>query len=265
MNKLLPARLAFLNPFLVNDLVRYGKDGDGGYLVPDSIIKQIDAVLSFGLATDWSFEEQLSRLRENIPIHVYDHTVGSKTYYRSAKNAFTKLLVGRTTFRDLQNRLRTYSGYKHFFVEPRRHYRQRIFNREDNPNDATLDIAFNRLGNARHVLLKMDIEGAEYRLIPILPRFAERIDLLAIEFHETEPLRFVFESAMQSLLEQFVIVHLHANNIAGIASDGLPEALEVTLVNKRHSVIGARRDSLPIPELDQPNDPLRPDYRLRFV
>src|SRR5262249_29261331 len=134
-----------------------------------------------------------------------------------------------------------------------------------NANDATLDIAFSRLSDARHVLLKVDIEGGEYRILPAIGGFADRIDLLAIEFHDTDPLRPIFEAQIRSLLEHFVIVHLHANNIAGIAEDGLPDAVEITLMHKRHRASEQRRDRLPLAGLDQPNDPKRPDYELVFA
>ena len=264
MTKKLPPSLDYLRPFAVGDLVRLGGAADGGYLLPQSLLGEIDAVVSFGLATDWSLEEQLARLRPGIPIHVYDHTVGAKTFYRAAKSRSLKFLGGRTSFADVRMRWKTYTEYQRFFSGRNRHYAERVFNRRDNVNDATLDIAFSRLSDAHHVLLKVDIEGSEYRIAPAIGGFAERIDLLAIEFHDTDPLRPVFEAQIRSLLEHFAIVHLHANNITGVAADGLPDALEITFVNRRHRLSEQRRDRLPLAGLDQPNDPKRPDYDLIF-
>ena len=201
MAKKLPPSLDYLRPVVVDDLVRFGSSTDGGYLLPQRLIGEIDAVLSFGLATDWSFEEQLARLRPGIPIHVYDHTVGAKSYYRAAKSRSFKFLNGRTSFADVRMRWKTYTGYRHFFSGRHRHYAERVFNRRDNTNDATLDIAFGRLGAVRNVLLKVDIEGGEYRIVPAIKSFASRIDLLVIEFHDTDPFRPVFEAHIRSLLE----------------------------------------------------------------
>lgn len=262
--QLLPDRLSFLNPHVVDDLRRFGNVRDGGYLLPASAVDGVDAVLSFGLATDWSLEEELAAGHPERIIHVYDHTVGAKTYRRSLKNAFLKFLGGRTSLADLRHRLRTDRDYRRFFAGNRVHYRERMFNREDNANDATLDIAFARLGPARHVFVKIDIEGSEYRIIPQLAGFVDRIDLIAIEFHDTDPLRPVFESQLRQLLEHFAIVHLHGNNIAGVASDGLPEALEITFLNRRFAIPEQRRDRLPVAGLDFPNDSQRPDIALRF-
>jgi hypothetical protein len=262
--QLLPDRLSFLNPHVIDDLRRYGNRRDGGYLLPASVIGQIDAVLSCGLATDWSLEEDLAAGHGGRIIHVYDHTVGAKAFRRSVKNAFFKFLSGRTTLADLRHRYETSAGYRRFFTGNHVHFRERVFNRQDNANDATLAIAFARLADARHVFVKMDIEGAEYRLLPELGRFADRIDLLTIEFHDTDPLRPVFEQQVRSLLEHFAIVHLHGNNIAGVAADGLPDALEITFLNRRFPIPDKRRDRLPVVGLDLPNDPQRPECELRF-
>jgi hypothetical protein len=265
MARKLPAGLDYLRPLIVDDLVRLGSKTDGGYLLPQRALGDIDAVLSFGLATDWSLEEQLARLRPGIPIDVYDHTVGAKSFYRAAKSRSWKLLSGRTSFADVRTRWNTYTGYRRFFTGQHRHYAERVFNRRDNDNDATLDIAFGRLRDVRHVLLKIDIEGGEYRILPAVGRFADRIDLLVVEFHDTDPLRAVFEAQIRALLDHFAIVHLHANNIAGIAEDGLPDAMEITFLNKRFPVSGQKRDRLPLAGLDEPNDPARPDYELVFA
>jgi len=261
---LLPDRLSFLNPYVVDDLARYGNQRDGGYLLPASVVAQIDAVLSFGLSTDWSLEHDLSAGHPDRIIHVYDHTVGARSFRRSLKNAFFKFLGGRTSLADLRARYQTDAGYRQFFTGNRVHYRERVFNRRDNANDATLALAFERLGGARNVFLKMDIEGGEYRVIPQISRFADRIAAIAIEFHDTDPLRPVFEAQVQALRDQFAIIHVHGNNIAGVAADGLPDALEVTFLNRRFAPSERQRDRLPVPGLDLPNDPLRPELVLRF-
>lgn len=260
----LPLRLSYLKPHVVSDLVRRGNRKDGGYILPASALTRIDAVISFGLSTDWSIEEELSSANKEIIIHVYDHSVGAKSFRRALKSAALKLLGGRTSLSELRSRYRTYAGYKHFFVGNRVHFRERIFNRRDHPNDATIETVFQRAGPARHILLKMDIEGAEYRVIPQILGACDRIDLMVIEFHDTDPLRPVFEAQIKAILDHFNIVHLHGNNIAGVAADNLPECLEITFFHKRFGTTGALRDRLPIIGLDFPNDPLKPDLALNF-
>lgn len=261
---ILPSRLSFLRPRIVDDLVRRGNSKDGGYVLPSSVLATIDAVVSFGLSTDWSIEEDLARANNQLTIHVYDHSVGVKSFARALKNATFKFLGGRTSLAELRSRYSTYAGYKNFFVGNRIHFRERIFNRRDNPNDATIDLVFRRVVAARHVFLKMDIEGAEYRVIPQILTFSDRIDLMVVEFHDTDPSRAIFEDQVNAILDHFNIVHLHGNNIAGVAADGLPECLEITFLSKRFETTGAFRDRLPLAGLDVPNDPLKPDVPLCF-
>jgi hypothetical protein len=265
MTPTLPTALHYLRPVIVEDLARCGRAADGGYVVPRSRLAGIDAVLSFGLSTDWSLEEDLSQSNDRLVIHAYDHTVGAASFRRALKNTALKFVIGRSSLDALRARYRIYAGYRAFFVDTRIHFRERVYSRRDNADDATIETIFGRLGNAKHILVKMDIEGGEYRMIPPLLAESDRIDLMIIEFHDTDPLRPVFERQVKAILAHFDIVHLHGNNIAGVAEDGLPDCLEITFLNKRFPNAGRMRDQLPLAGLDRPNDPARPDLPLRFA
>ena len=39
------------------DLIRLGKDNDGGYLVEKESLAEAKSLISFGIAFDWSFEK----------------------------------------------------------------------------------------------------------------------------------------------------------------------------------------------------------------
>ena len=49
----------------VNDLIRLGRNEDGGYIVSESIIKSSNYLLAFGMGADWSFEEDFLKLNKN--------------------------------------------------------------------------------------------------------------------------------------------------------------------------------------------------------
>ena len=55
------------------DLVRLGKNNDGGYLVCKNSIEVSDCLISFGISDDFSFEEDFKD-KKNIPIFAYDPT-----------------------------------------------------------------------------------------------------------------------------------------------------------------------------------------------
>ena len=54
-----------------SDLVRIGRDHDGGYLVSASDIENSQLLISLGVNDDWSFEEQFKK-RRDIPTLAYD-------------------------------------------------------------------------------------------------------------------------------------------------------------------------------------------------
>jgi hypothetical protein len=172
-------------------------------------------------------------------------------------------IVGKAGFGAVRRRRRRLSDYRTFFGHEATHFRERIHDRKD---DTSVDIAtvFERAGTGK-VFVKMDIEGAEYRVLDDVLSFADRVLGFAIEFHDTGPLRLVFERSMAAARRRFEIVHVHANNFAAPYRDGLPEALEITLARKDLVGTASRRAELPLPELDQPNDPRHPDYRLTFA
>ena len=39
------------------DLIRLGKNNDGGYLIERESVKSVNSLISMGISTDWSFEK----------------------------------------------------------------------------------------------------------------------------------------------------------------------------------------------------------------
>ena len=54
MNCLLPEFFKFKQ---AKDLIRVGKDNDGGYLISKNDLSKSDFLLSLGICDDWSFEK----------------------------------------------------------------------------------------------------------------------------------------------------------------------------------------------------------------
>ena len=54
---------SFLKPFSCEDLVRVGRDYDGGYVVNLKDIQSADGLISLGISHDWSFEKQFSPIK----------------------------------------------------------------------------------------------------------------------------------------------------------------------------------------------------------
>lgn len=115
------------------------------------------------------------------------------------------------------------------------------------------------------MFIKMDIEGAEYAVLPEVLADASRLNGMAIEFHDLETHWREFTDLMARLDEHFAIAHIHGNNFRPlIAGSTTPSVLELSLVNRTllSAPASPNRAAYPLPELDMPNDATKPDFRL---
>ena len=259
----LPPNLAFLAPVKSNGLVRVGNAHDGGCVVPEEAVRGADTLLSFGVSTDWSFEQACKAMNPGLTIHAYDHTVGERHFRGALARGLVKLLLGRASMPNVRKRWRIWCSYRAFFPVSAAHFEEAIHARNKSAGHATIEKVFSRTQSQR-VFLKVDIEGTEYSVLDDILRYAPRIIALVIEFHETQALRETFCAVVKRLQREFHIVHVHGNNLNHAAPDGLPNVLEITLVRGAASADAERRWSLPIDGLDSPNHAGSADHQIRW-
>ena len=158
------------------------------------------------------------------------HRIRKASFNREYVAEVAALLTGKVGPANVGRRRRRVRDYRAWFGKEATHFRERIHDRQDSQS---VDIAtvFARAGEGR-VFVKMDIEGTEYRVLEDVVSHADRILGMAIEFHDTGPLRPVFERTMEVVRRRFEIVHVHANNFTPLYRDGFPEALEITVVTQ---------------------------------
>jgi hypothetical protein len=257
----LPDNQRRLRPIAFPDLVRLGRQNDGGYVVPRRIIETADSILALGVYDDWSFESAAEKLNPSLRVDAYDHSISRKRFLREFWIDAIRLIKRRTSLADVRGRLAIVRSYDAFFTGPNRHFAQKVTNRPANENEVDLTSALDRLAG-RSVFVKMDIEGSEYRVFQQLVTNEDRIVGACIEFHDVEPLRPVFDMAIDALLSRYVIAHVHPNNYAQVADDGLPDALEITFVNRRLAKETTERQNIYLAGLDQANDPARPELAI---
>ena len=115
------------------------------------------------------------------------------------------------------------------------------------------------------IFLKIDIEGDEYKIIEDVYRHSDKIDLLIIEFHQTERMQIEFSTAISVLKEFFHLVHIHGNNFDYVSTNGIPNVIECTFAN-RNIFMGnyEKIRNLPIPKIDYPCNPGKLDINLSF-
>lgn len=263
MTTVLPSDLSFLAPVETNDLIRVGAPGDGGYVVSRRAVMSADILLSFGISSNWTFEEHFRALNSRALIHAYDHTISEMAFRRQLQKNLIRFTLGRAPWISVSTSRATLKRYRGSLLSLATHFQEEIHERHDGHYHANIDKVFGRvpMGN---VFLKIDIEGSEYGIVDDLVRYAPRITGVVFEFHQTSALRETFYARIRKLQEAFHIVHLHPNNHGYLGADGLPNTLEVTF-NAGVAPEGAPRTRrLPLPYLDAPNKVNAPEIELHF-
>jgi hypothetical protein len=255
-----------LQPIALPDLVRVGRNCDGGYVLSRSQVERTEVLLSFGICDDWSFEADfLSRMPQTI-LHAYDYSVSPKFY---AKNMLRHYMRARFEIANHYAKCLLCFG-KFFNPKRQRYFHKKFVSVCSSATDiGVADIFASHVGAAAQtsIFVKMDIESAEYAVLPLFePHFAA-INGFAIEFHRMDIASAAFEDTLRLLGRSFYVAHVHANNCGGyIAGTALPAVLEITFINIA-LVNGAIMHSAvpyPLPALDYPCDPRKADMPLRF-
>jgi hypothetical protein len=261
----LPSQLSFLAPIAYDDLIRIGSENDGGYVIPRVIVEKAEFLLSFGISDDWHFDAGFSALNPTVKIHAYDPTISNFQYRDALALSILKLVLGgKATIGEVRERFHIFRQYRRFFQGRVQHFEERISKYKIGRSDTTIETVFGR-AVSESLFLKIDIEGAEYRVIEDLLRHSDRIMGMVIEFHDTDALRSIFVDSVQRITRLFEIVHLHANNFGSVSADEVPDMLEIAFLRRNLCRLSKKRWRLPLESLDAANDPKRRDYILNFA
>ena len=74
-------KYSFLKPLKIPNLVRLGRNADGGYVVDLNIIKKSNILISFGMGSDWSFELDCIKKNKDMKIYQYHNRLLSRFYF----------------------------------------------------------------------------------------------------------------------------------------------------------------------------------------
>jgi len=250
----------YLNIKKEYELVRFGKENDGGYLIEKNSIFNSDILISAGISWDYSFEEDyLKKVKKNISC--YDHTINFKHYF------VTWVLIFFSRIIKISNISRIKAAYNNI-LKP---IKLRSFFKNENvnyfnfgiglKNEKILELSevIDKHKTFNKIFLKIDIERDEYRLLDDILKYSDKINGLVIEFHD-------FDLNLEKI-ENFVkkfkcnLVHIHPNNSGPIGQNGIPTIIEFSFA-KNPKVFGERKNI--IHELDQPNVKNKKDIDLKF-
>ncbi len=242
-------------PLGLYDLVRLGKNNDGGYLICKNNYNESDCLVSFGISNDFSFEKQFKHKKEQ-KIFAFDPTVTNNFFFKEVLLNFFKLKLG-SFFSSIVN----FYNFKKFFSKKNNIFFLRKIGKGGSINEKyiPIDKIIDLCKDNKNIFFKVDIEGSEYRILNDLLSHEELISGLVIEFHDVDLhldkiLKFIEKTKLK-------LIHIHANNWMDYGLNNVPTCLEMSF-SKNPTLIA---DEVDFPHiLDQKNNPSSNDLILNF-
>jgi len=254
----------FLKPFHIDDqeLVRVGPKLDGGYVIDKKSILNTDVIIACGLNDDWEFEKSFLKINTKCIVEAYDHRVNKKFWAeRFKKDIIHFFLFKKIRLKKIVHIFK-YLDYLKFFKSHNKHHILKI-GTEDVYNT---EISINKIfKDHQNVILKVDIEGDEYKILNQILDNSNKIDVLIIEFHDIHKNIDKIEGFIDRSKE-LKLIHIHANNFGGLNEDGDPNVIELTFtnINKNKLSLLKTDKSFPVKQLDYKNINRIEDIYLKF-
>jgi hypothetical protein len=210
---------------------RIGHEADGGYVLLDDFAG-IGFALSFGVGQEITWDLDIAE--RGIAVHQFDHTIEQPPG-----------------------------------THPRLHFHRRRIAPAPAEDAESLRSA-QALGGGGRCIVKMDIEGDEWRVLEAAgPGDFTEISQLIVEFHDFDRVdddawHARAARVLAALGEHFAVVHVHANNHGALQVAGnlaFPEILEVTFANRAFYAFADSNEVFPT-ALDAPNRTDMPDIAL---
>lgn len=157
-----------------------GNDYGGFYVAPEFLNKD-SIIYSFGIGEDISFDTDLIKLF-NCTVHGFDPTPKSINWLKNAKPPLNFIFH--------EYGIDTDNGLATFFLPKNPNYVSGTVLKTTNSNVESITVPMKNLaticqelGHTHIDVLKMDIEGSEYSVIPNILSSGIKIKQLLIEFH----------------------------------------------------------------------------------
>ncbi len=253
----------FLNPYHINksNLIRLGPNTDGGYVIDKRVLNKTNTLITCGLNDDWEFEKSFSKKNIECTITAYDHTVNKEFWLRRFKKDIIALLCLRKLKLNKILDVFKYIEYQLFFKENKRHFEKKIVSKKKNYNEITIPKILKKYNK---VILKIDIEGDEYKILNDIKKNTNKIICLIIEFHNIDKNIKKIKNFLKKI--DLKLIHLHANNYGGIDIESNPKVIELTFINSKMinmtKILSKRK--YPIKGLDYKNLKRREDIKIKF-
>jgi hypothetical protein len=219
--------LKIFQPYFCEDIIRLGKDNDGGYLVNKQDILKSKKLISLGVGDDVSFEMDFMKLND-CPITAFDGTIDPNQEF--VKNF--------------------YNGNKTFF-------NKNIGNKKE-------EVSFKSILGEEGAFLKCDIEEHEYGILNDIIINSKLFTGIVIEFHNINGLDHFNELINFIAKVELKLVHVHVNNWFYYKTEQgcIPDVIELSFTSSDNVVLD---DNIKFPhKLDMSNRPGGEDFQIMF-
>jgi hypothetical protein len=241
------------------ELIRLGKNNDGGYLAGKNSVLNSSTLISFGINDDCSFEKEFKNLH-NIDVLCFDHAVGAGFWFKKFRRALRKSLKGEIKL--LKDFFINIFNYKFLFNRSGSFfYKQRIVGKDENSlllGEINIKKIINNNNLKKNLFLKIDIEGHEYEILDDIISFSSYMNGLIIEFHDVDLNLNKIITFINSI--DLKLIHIHPNNSINYRNN-IPPCLEFSF--ERNPIIVSNDVDFPH-NLDQKNDKRNDDLKLNF-
>jgi hypothetical protein len=228
-------------------LKRYGRQHDGGYVVPEIALQESDALLGYGIADDISFEEDFCN-KWSKPAYGFDGGIENI----SIQNPLCKFIP-------------EFLKTEHFMYG----------SHQSSGRTSTFSDQINKLNLVgKKKFIKMDIEGAEYEVFDDIEKDFLNITGMVLEVHYLHDIKYAKKAIelLSKINTHFFLAHLHGNNYTDCffetkySKERIPSVLELTYINKNFVTNAQKSLNQKHPTiLDMPNCLARKDCTFNLI
>jgi hypothetical protein len=210
------------------DLIRLGNKYDGGYVVDKKSVLNSKLLISFGLGLDWSFEKAFKKINKNSLVKNYDGSINLSFWGLYTLKQLIKLITFQISIKVFFYNLYKILDFIFFFIKKNNFFSYWII-----PNGSTdpqrikkKDLNQILKKNKKLFFLKIDIEGAEYRILDQIIKNQKLLQGLVIEWHDVDlHLKRIIDFHKKLKLK---IIYISSNNATLVNSDRFPTTLEIS-------------------------------------
>ena len=259
----------FFEPNFKTDLVRLGRENDGGYCVPRASLKDTSVLYSFGLGDDWSFEKQFNK-QSGVKVVCFDHSVTLAFWFKRFIKNLIELFLLQCELKEQFKKFFTFFHYRFFFNNLDKIHVKSFFGNvgqlmPDIKNIEIIDMdTICKKWISKNCFIKIDIEGNEYRVLDQIIDHQDKLSGMIIEFHNCD----LMLERIKLFIERFNLdlVHIHVNNFGIVTKEGFPTAIELTFSPKKYNLKREKNENtFPVKSLDQSNDKSQKDFPISFI